>query len=549
LELTNDGNFIREIGPPKSDVLRADFKFLPMKLAVDSAKRLFVVSKGNFEGIVEFDAAGNFTGFFGKNRVTFNATDFFWKQIATETQRKQMELYIPIEFNNLDIDKEGFVYATASDNRKSSDMVKRLNPSGADVLRRDGKFGPVGDMIQFYKTSISGSSTMVAIAVNDDGIYSVLDSKRGRIFTYDDDGNLLFQFGQLGDKIGTFRTPVEVEWSGRNMLVLDKGMNRITVFEPTRYGDVLLDAATYYYHGKEEEATKMWQEALKLNNNLELAYLGIGKSYLEQGKYKEAMQSFEIAQDRGYYSKAFERYRKSVMWNHFTLITLVLVALIATAIIVRRFIPKKSPDDYGVVQNAIYLTVRPFKMFWELKYEGKGRIWLSLTIVGSVCFVYILKGLYTGFIVSGNRAVSMNIIIEIAYILVPFFVWCLANWSLTTLMDGEGKFKEIVLVSGYAMTPLVLIHFPLLVLSWVITTQEVAFYMLFDSIAMLWFLGLLFAGTLTVHQYTVTKTVITMALSIFVIGIIIFLALLFFSLVQQLVTLFLTLYQEISLRM
>ncbi|WP_052759734.1 YIP1 family protein [Paenibacillus sp. DMB20] len=547
VELNERDEFVRLIGPPKSDVIRKDFKFVPTKLALDHAKRLFVISQGVFDGIVEFDAKGGFTGFFGKNPVRFTAAELFWKQISTEAQRQQMALFVPIEFNNLAIDGEQFIYATATENSLSMEQVKRLNPSGIDVLRQDGPMPVMGDLRVTKMGSFRGSSTMTSITVDDNGVYLALDSKRGRIFAYDHDGNLLFQFGQIGDRAGTFRAPVEVEWLGRNVVVLDRALNRLTLFKPTRYGSLLLDAAASYYHGKEEEAARLWGEVNKLNNNLELAHVGIGRSHLEQGEYETAMASFKLGDSRTYYSKAFEGYRKTFLWNNFTYLFVGLAALAAIIAASRRWMPRTATDDYGPVRTAFVTTVRPFKMFWELKYEGKGKLWMALSIVGLAGFLFVLKAFYSGYIVSEPEIDEMNSLKELAFIVIPFFVWCIANWFLTTLMDGEGKFREIVIASGYAMMPLLIVYVPQLALSWVITRQEFAFYALLETVGMLWFVGLLFAATMTVHQYTPFKTVITMILTVIVIGIIIFLALLLFSLIQQLAIFASTVYQELTL--
>ena len=115
-------------------------------------------------------------------------------------------------------------------------------------------------------------------------------------------------------------------------------------------------------------------------------------------------------------------------------------------------------------------------------------------------------------------------------------------------MDGEGKFIEIIIATGYAMLPLVMVNIPNILLSNVITLREASFYYLLDSFAFLWFLWLLFIGTMIVHQYTVTKTITTMLLTLVVMGIIIFLGLLFFNLIQQVISFIYTIYQELSLR-
>ncbi|WP_028609008.1 Yip1 family protein [Paenibacillus harenae] len=197
---------------------------------------------------------------------------------------------------------------------------------------------------------------------------------------------------------------------------------------------------------------------------------------------------------------------------------------------------------------TLHVAFHPFDGFWDLKYENKGKLRIALAILFGVTVMMILKRQYAGYVVNYNYPLDLNSIDELKYIVLPFLLWCVANWSLTTLMDGEGKFKEIVIATGYAMLPLILIYLPNILLSNVITLREASFYFLLESVATLWFVWLLFIGTMTVHQYTVMKTIMTMLLTVVVMGIIIFLGLLFFSLIQQIVSFVYTIYQELSLR-
>ena len=76
-----------------------------------------------------------------------------------------MRLFIPTEFSNLDIDGKGFVYATNID-VGSKEPIKRLNPSGEDVLKRFGYFPVAGDI--YYRRTV-GPSKFVDIKVLGDG--------------------------------------------------------------------------------------------------------------------------------------------------------------------------------------------------------------------------------------------------------------------------------------------------------------------------------------------------------------------------------------------
>lgn len=183
-----------EIPEPQAEIIRDEYQYLPTKITVDRARRIYAVGPGMFEGMMEFDADGTFQGFLGSNRVQFDLIDYFWKQIATEEQREGQVLFIPEEFNNLDVDDFGFIY-TVTSQEEAEEPIKRHNAEGIDVLRREGFFDPQGDVIYPQFGSISGPSLLIDIAVEPNGTYSVLDAKRGRIFTYDEEGHLLFAFG------------------------------------------------------------------------------------------------------------------------------------------------------------------------------------------------------------------------------------------------------------------------------------------------------------------------------------------------------------------
>lgn len=160
----------------------------------------------------------------------------------------------------------------------------------------------------------------------------------------------------------------------------------------------------------------------------------------------------------------------------------------------------------------------------------------------------ILQKQYAGFLVNYIDPRTINSIIEIATVAVPFFLWCTANWAVTTLMEGEGKFREIVLATGYSLIPVILIYAPMIVISRFMVQEETAFYYLFNSIAFFWFVLLLFIGMMTVHQYTVIKTIITMVLTLIVMGIIVFLGALVFSMLQQLYEFGYNIYRELIFR-
>ncbi|MCU6712342.1 YIP1 family protein [Paenibacillus sp. J5C_2022] len=552
VHLTEDGRFVKTIEAPHSSFIRGSFQFSPSKVALDKAKRLYVISKNAYEGIMEFDADGGFNGFIGTNRVRFNPVDLLWKRLSTSEQRDKMVQFVPLEFNNMNIDSEGFLYTTTPE-INSEAPIKRLNPSGIDILRREGSFPPKGDIHYLEIGSVPGSSIFVAVQSDEAGIYHGLDFKRGRIFTYDKDGQMLHQFGGIGNQEGRFRSPAALGKWEETLYVLDKGLGQITAFSPTPYGSAIRKATIAQYNGEAALAKQQWQEVLRLNRNNEIAYVGIGKALLKEGDNAGAMRSFELGSNRAYYSEAFKRYREEWIERNFGYLAGGFLLLLLAPAIWKRWKRRRGAGglytESGIWSNPLYTMTHPIKGFWEMKFEGKGRLGIAVGIVLLLGLTMILKYQYSGFVVNNNNPDELNSLAQLRLVLLPVALWAIANWSLTTLMDGEGKFREIILATGYSLLPFIVIYLPQILLSRIITQEESTFYYLLDSIAFIWFLILLFTGTMTVHQYTPGKTAVTMLLTVVVIGILLFLALLVFSILQQMLSFFSAIYTEVIFRL
>jgi len=353
VHLDANGDLVRIVGPPVADIIPQDFVYQPSKVAVDSAGRIYVIATGVTQGVTVLDAQGNFQGFMGASRVRPSVMDIFWRAIATEAQRERMILFIPTEYNNITIDGDGFLYVTtdtltywniqyAVNSRARTDQVapvRKLNPTGADVLRREGFFPPVGDIDFGYMDH----SLLVDVDVGEHGMYSVLDRRKGRIFTYDANGNLLFVFGGLGGaRLGTFRNPVAIERIGEHVLVLDSMRAQITKFEITEYGRLLKEAIVLHQAGDYTASAQRWEQVLKKNANADLAYIGIGMAYMRQDEFAAALDHFRLGSMRERFSRAFQLYRREVIGRNFGLIAIFVVLLVGLIMYITKVKRRKS---------------------------------------------------------------------------------------------------------------------------------------------------------------------------------------------------------------
>jgi hypothetical protein len=375
LHLDKELNAVKVITKPQDALMDTLAEFLPTKLIVDEANRVYLIARNVNRGVMEFDSTGAFTGYIGANRVNFSVVDMIWKTISTRAQRERMVQFVPTEYSNITLDRKGFMYTTcqniteddlvnvANSSATSTDWlavifgigqssnvepIRRLNAMGTDILIRNGWVTPLGDLDWDEAGGVSGPSRFVDVAVNEQDTYFALDRNRGRVFGYDFQGNLLFVFGGIGSRTGYFRNPSAIEHrDDGTLLVLDSQTHGLTVFVPTEYGALIHAALAEYVKGNYQESAELWSRVLMYNVNYDLAYIGLGRALLRQERYAEAMEYFKLKNDRLNYSKAFQQYRKIWVEDHIVLIVGGIIALIVLSTAwkqVKRFRRKGAGD-------------------------------------------------------------------------------------------------------------------------------------------------------------------------------------------------------------
>ena len=301
-----------EFTKPDDSTLDPALVFQPNKLAIDTAERVYCIAVGINKGLVKYENDGTFSGFVGATKVTFKFADYIWKKLASQEQRAKMESFVPTEYENIYMDYEGFIYATAAirtneDNKVDGDAVRKLNLLGSDILVRNGDWKIIGDLYFGSGGGYEGPSIFTDVTCMDNDIYVCLDRNRGRLFGYDDQGRMVFAFGGNGNMDGYFRRPSAIEHYGHELYVLDSLDCSITAFVPTEVGNTVYNAIEDFDKGNYEKSGEEWQKVMDQNGNYDLAYIGLGRALLRQERYKEAMNYFELKYDAENYSKAYKQ--------------------------------------------------------------------------------------------------------------------------------------------------------------------------------------------------------------------------------------------------
>jgi hypothetical protein len=201
------------------------------------------------------------------------------------------------------------------------------------------------------------------------------------------------------------------------------------------------------------------------------------------------------------------------------------------------------------LKYALYTSTHPFDGFWDLTHEKRGSLAAANIIVFAAVLVEILRITLTNFQFVTVNMEFFNAAIVTLRILLPIFLWTVANWSLTTLMDGKGRMIDIYMAVAYALTPFVLINASMIILSQFITFDEGAIYWVLAGFAGIWTGILILAGMMMVHDYSLTKTILSSFLTVIGMGVIVFIFVVFFSLISDAVAYFVSLYKEMLFRM
>ncbi|MBR7132543.1 MAG: hypothetical protein IKD04_03340 [Clostridia bacterium] len=337
IEINSRGEILKEITKPTSATFSQTIEFIPNKLAGDAIDNLYVTCTGVYEGAVMFDAAGDFMGYYGAANVNTTSNvllDYFWKQFMTTEQKDAMSKYVPAELSSLDITPSGFIFSITNSAvnsitglRESMDTVSKLNPKGKNILK-----ATMTEKAMKFLAEDGKSLRFVDVVADQDLFFYVLDDQLCRVLQYDSDMNLLSAFGGQGFAEGLFRKPSAIEQFDDRLYVLDSEKNSITVLCETKFGSTVREAVTIYQNGSYEAAIEPFTKVLAMDNNYELAYVGIGSALYGQGEYKEAMEYFKKGYDSEKYNQAFAEYRVELIRNNFIYVVIAFVAL-ALAII------------------------------------------------------------------------------------------------------------------------------------------------------------------------------------------------------------------------
>ncbi len=538
IRTTPEGEVIAEYARPESGLAK-DSEFMPYKVITDYLGRIYVLSDGEYRGIIQLEPDGKFMSYFGSKSVEVTPMlllDMAWRKLMSKEQISNTARYLPTEYSNMTIDRNGFLYVTSGSSSDESEYIVKLNSNGSNILDGeeygDYNLGHFGNT--WYNTSLN------AIAVDEEGFITVADKTWNRIMQYSSEGDLLYIFAGQGEQAGTFKENSQLIAMGSNILVLDASSNSITVFEPTEFGKNVREGYLLFEKGLFTESIEPWERVLESAGNYEAAYVGIGKALQLSKDYKGAMEYFKMGYSKTDYSKAYQRYRSDLMRNAFPVIMAVLIVTVVSIIVLIKYRRKKyagiekiALDKRGKGAYLFYSLIHPFDGFSEMRYNRKESMMIANVLAFAWFVLEALKFNYCGFLFNSNEPEEFSVISLLLSTVGFGGLFCLSNWLLSTFFEGKGKLRNVWIAFCYALVPMLLASVLDLGLSNILTLDEGFFITYLNAFGVGLTVFLAFVGIGEIHQYSFKKNIFSLLASIGGVLIILFILFLMFNLYVQ----------------
>ncbi|MEK5038252.1 YIP1 family protein [Sporosarcina sp. FSL K6-3457] len=537
------GELLAEFGKPDSVLFGEKANFVPEKIAVDRRENIYIISRGNSNGIIQINANnGEFIGYFAPNKTMVTPLTVFRKAIFTDEQLSKMIDTIPATAKNLNLDDKGLVY-TVSQGEKV-EAIRKLNMAGKNI------FGTA--LFDPFPVSIDvGSLENVFVA-----------GENGFIYEYTSEGNLLFVFGGQDDgrqRVGLFNKISAIALDDNDAIfALDSEKKQIQVFEPTEFASLVHKALMLYQNGDYEASKEPWQEVIKLNSLFDFANLGLGEAYFKDENYVEALASFRLAKYKSGYSDSYWELRNTWMRENIITLLFIIIALFIIKKVVSRIEKKvqlwsgfkkkidkkynlKLLKDLAFVKNFIR---HPLDSFYSIKYENKTSI-LSSTILMFLFFIiYVLDKYYSGFIFGTIEEGKFALGADFSLVFGVLLLVIVSNYLICTINDGEGRFRHIYSGFIYSFAPYFIIKPFVIVASNFLTFNEAYLLSLTNVIIYVWVAILLVIMIKDINDYSVKETIKIILLTLFTILIAVLLIFIVYVLVSQLISFVVSIFNE-----
>ena len=539
------GNVTAEYGKPDSPIYGNSMDFKPTKVVANKTGTMYIICEGNMNGIVQLSPVegGSFLGYFGTNYTSLSPFQMIQRVILTDAQRAQMLSNIPSTPTNLHIDDTGLIYTVTQGDKDTS--LKKLNIAGKNLLDSDPYYADLPAAVS------TGNYNNILVADSD-----------GYIYEYNEDGELLFMFGGRDDgrqRVGLCNNveAIAVDEDDR-IYLLDSDKKQIHIFEPTEFTNLLHESLYLFSKGQYTQSKEPLSKVLQMNSMFDYANQAMGHAYLQEENYEQALKYFRLAKSFEGYSDAFWEVRNIWIRNYLVAAVLAIAAVIVLIRGGKSLYRKKYADHpatqtgehilWGQLRYSLYFMRHPMDGCYGVKKEGKNSWWCANILLGTFILISILEKYCSGFLVKTVREGRYDLITDIGKVLVIFIGLTACNYLVVTINEGEGFFKDLYCAYAYCLTPYIVIKPFVILLSNVLTYNEVFLITFANIIVWTWVVILILLTLKEINNFTVGETAKALAITAFTVLILTLLVCIIYVLFSQVIDFVITVVREVVYR-
>lgn len=541
-----NGTLLNEYGRPNSPIYGNNMNFRPIKVVANKTGTMYIICEGNMNGIVQLSPVdgGSFLGYFGTNYTTLSPFQIIQRAILTDAQRAQMLSNIPSTPTNLHIDEEGLIYTVTQGDRDK--CLKKLNIAGKNMLDSDPYWADLPAAVT------TGNYRNMLVADSD-----------GYIYEYNEEGELLFMFGGRDDgrqRVGLCNKVEAIAVDNQDRIyLLDSDKKQVHIFEPTEFTNLLHEALYLFSKGRYTESKEPLEKVLQMNSMFDYANQAMGHAYLQEENYTEALRYFRLAKSFEGYSDAYWEVRNIWIRKYLVTAVIVIVALAVAISFYKRWRKKKYGEDgptrpsekvplLGQLKYCLYFMRHPFDGCYGVKREGKASFSCANILLAGYILISVIEKYFSGFLVKNVREGRYDIISDVGTVLVIFIGLTLCNYLVVTINEGEAFFKELYCAYAYCLTPFIVIKPFVVLLSNVLTYNEVFLISFANIIVWVWMVVLVLITVKEVNNFTVKETAKALALTAFTVLILTLLVCIIYVLFSQVIDFIITVVREVVYR-
>lgn len=511
-----DFTYVRKYDRPETPIFKESksSNYEPNKVAIDSGDNLYIVSEGNYNGIIQLANTGEFLGYFAANVTKLTPQQAFLKLIYTREQEENSEILntLPSTFSNVFVDTKGTAYSVSMG--EGEDLLKKHSTDGSNL----------------FTNPVSCPGDMTDVTADQDGIIYTSDTN-GYINVYTRDGELIFSLGEAVanmDISGLFSqlTTIAIDNKG-NIWTADGKKGYIQSFVPTEYAETIYKALKEYENGDYDEAMADWNTVLRLNQMSVLAHNGVAKAYYNDEMYDESMEHFEIAGNREGYSDAFWEVRNVALKKYLGPVLIAIIILVILRIIIRiidrndvigdkkRALGEKlkKVPVLGEIGYAFKCARHPIERYYDIRVGKNGSV-AAATVIYIVFFgVYMLYQTGKGFIYQFTDVEDMDIGAVVVGFFAILILFIICNFLVTSITDGDGTLKQVYMIPAYGLMPVMICMLVTIGMSYVLTYNESFILTVIMIIGLVWSIAVIFEGLSTVHDYDFGHTVLSLVIT------------------------------------